>query len=66
MVTSRWAGKNRLQEQPAFVISYSVHDCSGAAEGLHNAVDHGEADGARAVVCGVEWVLHSCTRKSFC
>ena len=63
MVASRWAGKNRLQEQPACIISDSIHDCSGAAEGLHNAVDLGEADGARAVVCGIERVLHSCTRK---
>lgn len=66
MVTPRWVGKDSLQEQPACVISDSIHHCSGAAEGLHNAVNLGKANGARAVVCGIEGVLHSCTRKSFC
>ena len=42
-------------------IPDSIHDCRGAAKCSHDAVNLGEADGARTIVGGIEGILHTCT-----
>ena len=46
-------------------IPDSIHDCCGAAKCSHDAVNLGEADGARTIVSGIKGILHSCADAQY-